>query len=490
MKKIINSIFFLFVVVALTSCADFLDEDNPDKQQKNKYYETENDIEQAVNAVYGQMKTTNYYNHMFRYTEIRSDNTTMADGAKTATSGVYNEFDAYTISKTNSVVEGAWNTMYSCIYKANTVLDHIDGVSMTDENREKYIAETKFLRALSYFHLVRLYGPVPLVTHYIKTESEAREKGRTPVDEIYTQIVEDLKYVTESPLPNRYATSDKKFGHVNRIAGLALLGKVYLTMYAELPDNKDQNLENAITYLEEAYSLKSFNELKEIAYADIFGIPNEGCPEIIYQVTYKAMQGVSSEFAYLFQPMAQSGLTSLRSGDGFNLVEPNLYAEYESALDRRRTVSIGTSDGVRYCKKYVDMTSSEGLGGNNWIVLRYADVILMLAEAYNEKGNEPKAKEYLDMVRVRANMKPYDESSASYHTSYPTLKDAILHERRVELAFENHRWYDLLRFKKGEELVTFMTGKGYTFRDRDRLLPIPFREEKMNPSKMYQNPGY
>jgi len=483
--------YLLFVgFISATSCSDFLNENNPDSLQTNTYFKTEKDVDLAVNGIYAQLRNTNYYSNMCRYTEIHSDNTTLSSGLKTATSGVYNEFDIYNLSKTNSVVQSAWDAMYLCINRSNYVLDNINTVSMNDDKKQKYIAQIKFLRALSYFHLVRLFGDVPLVIKDINSEEEAKSYKRMAKDSIYIQIVEDLKFVCESPLQNQCIDASS-IGRVSKVAGMALLGKVYLTMYADLSDNKKSNLENAIYYLESAYNLKSFSKLSDINYADLFALSNETNPEIIFQIAYKGVTDLASNFAYLFQPEGKTGLTSLKVGSGYNLPESDLYTEYESVLDRRRTVSIGTVDGIRYCKKYVDLSNSEGLGGNNWIELRYADVILMLAEAYNELGgNEPKVKSYLDMVRTRANLKTYDESSITYHSKYPTFKEAILHERRVEFAFENQRWYDLLRFKKGQELIDYLNGKGYTFTNRDRLLPIPYREEKLDPVGMYQNEGY
>jgi hypothetical protein len=148
-----------------------------------------------------------------------------------------------------------------------------------------------------------------------------------------------------------------------------------------------------------------------------------------------------------------------------------------------------------------DAAGKLGYGGNDWILMRYADIILMLAEVEMYSGNTEKAIEYLNQVRNRAGVPTYEtmQSNSDYKSKYPTLKLAILHERRVELAFENHRWYDLLRFFTPDELVTYMHAKNQNdygisnlqnFGIKDIYYPIPFDEVKLNPEKMYQNTGY
>jgi len=144
---------------------------------------------------------------------------------------------------------------------------------------------------------------------------------------------------------------------------------------------------------------------------------------------------------------------------------------------------------------------TDGYGGNDWIVIRYADIMLLLAETKMKLGKDNEAIALLDQVRARAGMPSYSESlrNTTYASKYPTLKDAILHERRVELAFENHRWFDLIRNYTAEELVTYFKSKNQgdyglanlnNISTKDRYFPIPFDEYKLNPEKMYQNPGY
>ena len=203
-----------------------------------------------------------------------------------------------------------------------------------------------------------------------------------------------------------------------------------------------------------------------------------------------------STFAYDFQPYGQVGLTSSKVGRGCNLGDKNLYNEYEKNDRRLGSTMLATADGnYYYSKKYVDLTNPLGYGGNNWIELRFADVFLMLAESYERTNQVDLAKSYLDKVRVRGSLPKYDIASVEYHTAYPTLRAAIFHERRTELAFENQRWFDLQRLYPTKtdfvaHMQTFDGPKYKLFQEYELLLPIPYEEVQINPDNFKQNPGY
>jgi hypothetical protein len=193
-------------------------------------------------------------------------------------------------------------------------------------------------------------------------------------------------------------------------------------------------------------------------------------------------------------------------------VTPDLVKEFETSdngygwTDARYAYSVGHSDSQNcyYVTKYRDKSDAAGTlgyGGNDWIVLRYADVILMLAEVYEELDDTDVAISYLNKVRARAGVPDYEvvKNDPVYSHKFPTLKLAILHERRVELAFENQRWYDLLRFFTPSELVEYMHAKNQddynesnlqNFTETDIYYPIPYDEWLLNPEGMYQNEGY
>jgi hypothetical protein len=236
------------------------------------------------------------------------------------------------------------------------------------------------------------------------------------------------------------------------------------------------------------------------AFTGVFGVTNENCTELIFQCMYLSNATEYSSFASDFQPYGQIGFTSQKIGRGFNLGEKNLFDEFETG-DRRKAVSItATPDGNNYyTKKYVDLNSASGYGGNNWVELRFADVFLLLAEASEQLGDNTNAIKYLDLVRTKhGSLKGYEASLtdyADYTTKYPTLRAAIFHERRIELCFENHRWFDLQRlYPDSKDLEIYMqtvsTTPKYTgFKAYEALLPIPYDETIFN-TNIYQNKNY
>lgn len=264
-KLIKNIILFSCLITGFTAC-DFLERSDPDKLNKKDFYKTEDDMYQALNAAYDGLKT-NYYNNMYYWTEIRSDNTTLA--SKTANSGIYNDFDVYNLTSSNAEVQRAWYGMFTCIYRSNVVLDYIDAVPMSDEKKSQYKAEARFLRALSYYNLSQLFGDVPIVDKQLNSEAEVLKYGRRPIAEVYDFIVKDLEFVTQSQLPDNWGFdgNNPNFGRASKTAGYALLGKVYLTMAKRLNDGATQDyLQLAKEALEAAYNVRPFGKLEDIAY--------------------------------------------------------------------------------------------------------------------------------------------------------------------------------------------------------------------------------
>ncbi|RYD89878.1 MAG: RagB/SusD family nutrient uptake outer membrane protein, partial [Sphingobacteriales bacterium] len=300
-----------------------------------------------------------------------------------------------------------------------------------------------------------------------------------------------------SPLPDHQPLASK--GRVSKVAGFALLGQVYLTMATTLDAaNRTANLNAAKTNLTSAYTKRTFGALKEIPYADVFDVAKKSTnPEIIFQIVNK--QGdinYSSGIAASNQAQGET-INSQRTNTGVGgNVTPDLVKEYEET-DLRKAFSIKFANAATvkdyFITKYRDASAAagtNGYGGNDWILIRYADVMLMLAEVNLYLGDEASAVSFLDQVRERAGMPKYEvaRTNATYSSQFPTLKLAILHERRVELAFENHRWFDLLRFFTPTELVTYIRAKSQAdfgvaklsnFGTKDYYYPIPFDENKL-----------
>lgn len=493
MKNLSKYILTVLLFVGFTACdSSFLDREDPDLFNVSKYYKTEKDMEDALTGAYG--ATRSFYNWMYFSTEMKSDNASTTNTGDNG--GLYATFTNHLVTSSNTIVSSIWDGLYLCIYRSNLILKYIDDVPMGDESRARITAEAKFLRALSHFYLIRLYGPVPKIDRVLETVTETKQLTRLPLTDVYEFIIADLKEVTECEDLATFESGDR-LGHATRTAGAALLGKVYLTMAATLGENSYYS--DAITYLTKACDLHNMKELPT-AFNSIFGSANTNNAEIIFQCMYLPVSGEYSSFASDFGPYNVTNLTSQAKGRGFNSGEKNLFDSFESG-DRRRAVTMAaTADGFSYyTKKYVDLSNANGYGGNSWIELRFADVFLMLAEAYEQTNDKPNAIKFLDLVRTKHGaLKGYEETrlnNSDYAAKYPTLRDAIFHERRSELAFENHRWFDLLRlYPKAEDLTSYMKSisnniKYKGFLDKESLLPIPYDEVIFNPN-IYQNKDY
>ncbi|MFD2937596.1 RagB/SusD family nutrient uptake outer membrane protein [Spirosoma flavum] len=500
----------VLVLILLGSCRqDFLIENNPNAIVTADYYKTENDVLLALNGVYQALRDNNgVAENSGLFSEERSDNTGRNDNQSNA--GEPFQFNAFALLPSNSYLQTHWNALYQTITRANYVLAGSETVNFAkSETKTQYQAEAKFIRALIYFHLVRKWGDVPLVTKPLTSPEEVTANTfREKKEKVYEQIIADLTDVINSPLPDIQSAANK--GRVSKVAGNALLGQVYLTMATTLDQaNRNANLTQAKTFLTNAYTKRTFGLLKEIPYADVFDVSKKTTnPETIFQIVYK--QGdinYSSSIAANTQAQGET-INSLKTttGVGGN-VTPDLVKEYEDG-DLRKDFSIKFANAAvvkdYFITKFRDASSTagpNGYGGNDWILMRYADVILMLAEVNLYMGDETSAISFLDQVRDRAKLPLYSVAKVNptYSAKFPTLKLAILHERRIELAFENQRWFDLLRFFTPADLVTYIRSKSQAdfgaaqlvnFGTKDYYYPIPFNEAKLNPTGMYQNPGY
>lgn len=501
-------IFFLGFAV-LTSCKkSFVEQNNPNATTVDNFFKSENSVLLAVNGAYTSLRSGNNIGETSGlFTDERSDDTGTNDSQ--SNSGEPFQFGNFSILPSNTYLKSHWSSLYATIAQCNSITTNIDKVTFANgDTKTQYLAETKFIRALMYFHLVRKWGDVPLVTKTLTTTTEITANTyRQPQAAVYTQIVADLKDALASNLPNLQTGAN--VGRVSKAVINGLLGQVYLTMASTLDNNKAENLTNANTYLTAAYAIRPFSNLKDIPYADVFDVVKKTTnPEMMLSIVNK--QGditYSSSIAANNQPLGET-INSLKTGLGVGgNVTPDLINDYE-ANDPRKDFSVKYAANPQvqdwFVTKYRDASAAAGVngyGGNDTPLMRYADIILMLAEVNMDLGNTGAAIQYLDMVRARAGMPLYAVATMDpkYTAKYPTLKLAILHERRVELAFEHQRWFDLIRFFTTPELVAFFQAKSQAafgnaklanFGTKDRFFPIPFDEYKLDPQKMYQNPGY
>lgn len=469
--------YFSYVIMLLIiSCSeDFLQLEPLSNPNVNSLYQTDEDFNQAVSGVYAAKNS--YYNNFWQFSELRGDN---ADHPWTGYLSI-KRMAEFNETPTEGILVNTWRSIYSGIFRANILLEKLDEADASlVPNLNRYRAETLFLRSLDYFNLVRVWGEVPLVLNTITAE-ESLTTAQAPVSEIYNSIITDLQ-LAEQNLPLSYSGND--IGRVTKGAAATILSKVYLTVgdFAAAESKLAEVMQMGYALLDD-YNL-------------VFDHFNEHHAEYIFDIEYQSeMSGQGSPFAYLFVP----NLASLRQyyglvGTGGETLSPtedffNLFEE----IDMRKEISAvrGFSpDGdtiittyLPYTQKYITPIISQDDSRVNWKVTRFADVVLMYAEALNENGKTSLALTELNKIRDRAGVSLYDELSQA------ETREAIAEERRRELGMEGHRWFDLLRYGNAFEV---MTNKGYNLQPHQLLFPKPQQEIDVvnDPSVLSQNPGY
>lgn len=482
MKNIKSILIILVSLVASCDTDEFLNPLPDTVVVEESFFQTDSDVETGIIGIYDALQgvnentTTNIgtvnrgvqFEHLL--TEHRTDNTRNAtlEGSKS-------DFHRYLVDANNVESEDYYASMYEVIFRANNIFKFLD---VADEsNRARYAAEAKFLRAYAYFKLVRLFGDVPLVLEVVGPEDNEALFTRVPAEQIYTQIEEDLSEAI-SILDNTYKS------RASRAAAQGILAKVYLSQ-------PNPNYPRALELCEAIINSGEFS--LQSNFTDIFY--NELNSEIIFAIQYDfgnvlESQSFSSEFT-----------STVRQGreDGQNIVNDNLVADFAAfggVRGAQSFINLGSAiEVIKFLPEGSDVTVSPPTygdnarnAGNDYIALRYADVLLMHVEAAIGAGTSTTngaALQSFQMVRDRA----FPETAPNVVSS--VTKDELLTERRVELAFENQRWFDLLRFGVANSVLSAHADEmGYFFTGRDLLLPIPAREINISDGLLTQNPGY
>ncbi len=486
MKGIIKNIALLCVAGFAFAACDFLDEFDPNRTTAGDYYQSENDILNSLYGVYSNLKDSEFFGeNSFYFTDVHA-NSTMYTSSGT-NGGIYYQFYNHTLTSENGKVHERYAAMYRAIARANILLKHLDDVTYANaDTRNTYEAELRFIRALSYFYLVVEWGDVPLTLSALEdTDAVQAANVRRPRAEIYKAIFDDLKYVVESPLQNTCPASE--CGRASKAAAYTLAGKAYL-QYAcdeKLADGKEEALKNAVTNLTNAWNLKAFSDFQSINFADVWSLDKQkSCSENIFQLNYLAgNEALGSTWSSFWGPKT-TGITSQLKGSENNFTGKEVYDLYTSKDVRKKYLRAFDYGGITYyhTMKFVDLECGpNGYAGNNWVVFRYADVALMLAEAYYWSGDEANAKKYLNMVRKRAGLGDWDGTD---------LRKGIYKERIMEFMHEGMSWHDMLRMNTEEEMVALYSALNTNFSKQDLLFPIPHSEHVINPEGLPQNPGY
>lgn len=493
MKKITYYIAGLIAFATiLSACDETLDLD-PISEITSEYKKLENEgqVRSAVIGCYNGMQKPMETEWML--TELRSDNSVQGAPTSTNTQNIeFNQLDLFSLLPTHARVYEYWLATYHNISRVNTVFASIS--VMTDEDeKNKLEAECRFIRAYHYFNLVRLFGPVFIETENI-LPAQARLINRSPVDSVYALIERDLNFaIKTTSLPDKRSNAD--LGRVSKLAAKTLLAKVYLTQ---------GNLTGARTLLEEVYGKHSL-----LPYDKVFSIQYEMNDEIIFAIRYKSGgYGIGSSFANRFAPSSSGSAVINGDGSGWNFPSYDLMNNGYEANDARKAVTVAIyGSGTwpkNYTKKYLSQVQTTYDAENDWPILRYSDVLLMLAEIINEKDGYTNALPLINKVRSEHGNLP----ALTGITSQDACRLAIEKERRVEFAFENQRFFDLVRTKRAVDVLNnhiFVADlkfyNRYTVATRPNaadivkewqlLLPIPQREIDAN-SKIViaQNYGY
>lgn len=434
----------LVIVSVISGCdEDFLELPSETALSTSVFFKNESDFKQAINGAYASLRGLYSGNNgAWAMGEQRSDNTTYKFNPNDRGS-IQSEFITdFTEDSNNPVPANKYFTNYTIIARVNQVLEPIDQIEFDASSKNNIKGQAYFLRAFAYFDLVQYFGEVPLHLKPAKTLDETALPLST-VDDIYAQIIADATEAA-SLLPDK-ATQEP--GRATAGSANTLLGNVYIVLkrWAEA---------EAVLKKVTGYEL-----LQD--YAAVFDPTQKNHKESIFEIQYKeGTEGLQSNFFYTFlvQPITQAEITAVtgipevpRTIQGFNIPTPDIIAAYEPN-DERKDASIGliNAGGVDYpyIKKYSHPHALTNNTNDNWPVYRYSEVLLFLAEALNEQGKTGEAIPLIDQVRSRASLPGTTASGQA------NVREAIMDERRVELAFENKRWLDLVRTGKAQEVMT------------------------------------
>lgn len=458
---------------------DFLDLSPVSNGNVSAFYKNASDIEIAVNGAYAALQMDGQYRYAYwQVGEVRSDNTRNWEGGGNFPDA---ELDQFKESPSNTILNSMWLDNYYGIFLCNTILNRIPAVEMNETLKRQFTGEVKFLRALMYFNLVRTFGDVPLVIKETTSFREGYVQKRDSVRIVYEQIVEDLQDAA-TYLPSAF--SGNNIGRATSGAARSLLGKVWLTRH---------NYSAAAAELKKVIDAGTYRLLQN--YTDLWRTTNANHAESVFEVQFKkGGTGTGSPFTNFFAPRdSELAVTRVGFAYGRNLPTPDMVAAYEAG-DLRKNASLAESY-IRnsrtindpYTIKYRDVPFAEIDADNNWTVLRYADVMLMYAEALNELNNGPDQEAYdmVNVVRDRAGLDPLQKGLNKID-----FARSLEHERQVELAFEGHRWFDLLRTGRALEVMNHHFAGTITVYPYQLLFPVPQSQININPSVIRQNEGY
>lgn len=491
MKKLTIKTTIILALLTFTynACSDDFVDVEPNAVTSENFFNSEQDYQDALIGAYDLLQST-YINVMLG--EIASDNTLAGGESATDVPGIQ-QIDDMIHTPVNSNLRDIWRWMWAGVNRANYIMEFQDKTDFSGKN--EVLAQTRFLRAYYYFELVKWFGDVPLVVDQRIQFGDQFSLDRTPKAEVYAQIEADLIYAADN-LPAVQAEA----GRITKGAAQALLGKAYL--YQEKFVEAAQVLENLIAT--GPYDLVT-------DYATIWEEAGENNIESVFEVQYTDTEGAGFGCLQCSEGNVAVGFNGIRNYDGpdfssgfsFNVPVAAAYNAFD-VDDLRRDVAIldidawATQTGATFGtgfehtgyfnRKYIPRVRNNGAqpdlnltNPNNYRSIRFADVLLMAAEALNRGGiSDARAQEYLNRVRRRA----FGDMLHDITSTGSALTDAIYDERRLELVGEGHRFFDLVRTGRAAQAINgFVAGK-------HELFPIPQIEIELAGNRWAQNPGY
>lgn len=513
----------ILLVASLAACNKIIDLEPESNVTVENYYRNYDEVNVALTGCYNGLQTPLETEWMM--TELRSDISKQGSPGSTSTANIeLNDLNTYLQNSSHDKVYDYWYYTYKNIRSANYVLrslgvEYADGkialgeatAQMEDEQRKQLAGEALFIRAYHYFNLVRLYGGVFILTKGEDADA-LKSINRSSIEDCYKLIAADLENAQNWLARKSYSEmAEEDLGRATIWAAKSLLAKVYLTISRKA---------DALPLLEDVISNSGHDLLSD--YADVFSISNEMNKEIVFAIRYKAGgYGLGNFMANSFAALNSGSAIVNGNGSGLNYPTDNMVAQYivpsSGYADERKAVTIDKYNTSNYVKKFLSQVTTKDDAENDFPVIRFADVLLMKAEAL---GFDPVSVDIINRIRSRAGAGTYPGTgtfSAAFY-QYPAsgseaITDAsflgkLLDERRLELAFENHRLFDLTRtgqfvtsmqayyaseydshykkFKPALSLTELQAN--ITIRP---LLPIPQREiDTNNEITIEQNQGY
>lgn len=471
-----NKKIYFSTLIALTlttvSCNDFLSTDLKGAYTSESFFTSSDNAVLAVNGIYNSL----YGSSLWVFGDVASDDA--VKGGNAGDQADINAVNDFSATSDNGALSSYWQATYETVSRANNAIKYIPGIAMDATLKAQLIGESKFLRAYSYFNLVNIFGQIPLKLEPQNT-SDAINVGLSSVSNIYTQIEKDLTEAIPG-LPVTYAT-DK--GRITRGAAYALLAKaqLYQKKYGE-----------CLSSIGELENLKQYDLVKD--YSNLFKAGAEDSVEVIFGLRYinnttvslgnnlNVMFSPSIEGGYYFNAPTQSYVDAFIEKTVSGLDDPRLDASIGrdgKPWFNNTTFSSSWSEATGYLVKKYDEDLKDGVAKSQSTVpyhaIRYADILLMKAEALNEQGGSDavaKAAVELNKVRIRAKLAP------TAATTQASMREAIRNERRKELGFEFHRFFDLMRW--GKDVAEAALGSEFKWIEPRFYYPIPQTEIDAN----------